>query len=369
MLTAYRKISPINKMVALILFLGIIFAYNITSTPANTLNSVVIAGALAIALHVLIQYPRFSKIAIVSIIQIVMITIASLLYGGYFGLLFGVNPDLAIMTASSALLALSFVIIYIVLDKAYGGILINLIIAFLLLDFSGLAIGLWLGLEYLLSIIISAVIAFTFVFVRCIDYSKKSKTIGDSASIREEVIPTNNKILEKIITENGWEYLQVPEHENYWVINTGKNILITTSISLKENVQKTKTGYLYKNIPLENIIAELAEEAGVLSQEYKIPRNKTHFAILDINNRINLPAKGYERFEITLKKDKTSVKTRMILAAKHGLALWVDRSSEEKISQAWDNFKNRVNNPKPKKVKKSLKKKEKNTEIIVNKTN
>lgn len=352
MFIKYRKLSTITKLTALLLILGIVSAYTIVSYPAQAVNSIVITAALFVSLHVLIQYPRLSKLAIASIIQVALIGFVSLMYGGYFGLLFGVNPDMAILTSSAALLSLSIAIIYVVLDKANGGILTNLIVAFLLLDFSGLFIGLLLGLEYLLSLIISAVIAFSFLILRSIDFSKNKPQSQEIINIREEIVDTNNKILKKIIQENNWESIQLSSHENYWLINTGKHFIITTGIKLQTKVDKTNTGYLYKNIPLENIIAELAEHASEISQEYKIPRNKIHFNIVDINNKINLPAKGYELFELVLRKDKTNVKTRMVLSSAYGLPLWVEKTPEENISQAWENFVNRVNNPTPKKQKK-----------------
>lgn len=368
MLIKYRKLSPITKLTALLLFLGIVFSYTIVSYPAQAFNSIIITGALLIAVHVLIQYPRLSKLAIISMVQVALIGFVSLLYGGYFGLLFGVNPDMAILTASAALVALSVTIIYLILDKTNGSLLFNLSVAFLILDFSGLAIGLFFGLEYLLSLLISAVLAFSFVYIRARDFNgRKNKSKPESLNVREEVSETKTKVIDKMIKENEWEVIQIPEHDNYWLINTGKQFVIATSLKLTEKVKITKTGYLYKNVPLENVIAELAEEASEISQAYKIPRNKIHFGIIDVNGKINLPARGYELFELVLKKDKTNVKTRMILSSVYGLPMWVEKTPEEKISQAWENFVNRVNSPTPKKQKKNRIVKKSKTTIEVTK--
>lgn len=367
MFKKYRELQNTTKLLGLVLILGIVLAFTVTNAPSLAITSVLVTAGILVSIHLMIQYPRFIKFSIIFIVQLMLVAYVSLLYGGFFGLQYGLYPDLAIITSAASLIALSLVIIYLALAKAKGRMVTNLIVGFFLLDFSGFILGSLFGLGYLPSLGISALLSLGFIVLRIIPFGMKNSHSIESEEVRKEVFKNSlvTSKIESIIRKNKWNFKTVPNYDNFWIVNTGKNIIVMSGIAFQENVKKTKTGYIYKGIPVENLIGDLAEIAANLSQEYKIPRNKIHFVIIDVNNRVGLPVKGYQRYELVLKHEKTNVKTRMVLASSYGISVWSERVSEDNISQPWDNFVNRLENPSTKKKKNKIDKKNIKPEIDI----
>lgn len=344
MLTKYRKATSLSKLITLVLLLGLVAAYNITTTPQLTLSSVLIAAGLFISLHLLIQYPRFIKISLIGVFQVGLLSIVSLTYSSVFsGSNLNVDGALALITSSAVLIAVSSVIAYLTMFRTKGSKAFTLAIAFGLLDVSGIVLGLLTNWSYIPLLIISTIISLGFVFYRSIDLKHRKALKGLGGEVRKEV--SNSYQIEakikNIINKHNWDAVKIPSVDNFWVINTGKNIVITTGILLETKIQKTKTGFTYNNIPLENIFADLADVASTISQEYKIPRNKTHFLIIDVKNNGLLPANGYQRYELAPRKEKTNIKTRMVFSNTHGTTTFMKDAKSEGIAQTWETFKAR----------------------------
>ena len=341
MFTKYRKAKLTSKLVALVLLLGLVAAYNITTTPQLTLSSVLIATGLFISLHILIQYPRFVKISLIGVLQIGLLSVVSLTYSSIFsGSIENLDGALALITSSATLLAVSAVIAYLTMTRTKGSKAFTLAAAFALLDITGILIGLLTNWSYIPLLILSTILALGFVFYRSLDLRHRKALKGLGGEVRKEVSNTyqiETKI-NSVLTKNKWDAVKVSEVENFWVINTGKNIIITTGLVLDSKVQKTKTGFAYNSIPLENVFADLSEQAATISQTYKLPRNKTHFAVIDVKNNGLLPVNGYQRYELAPRKEKTNIQTRLVFATSHGINMFVKDAKSEGISEVWANF-------------------------------
>lgn len=341
MFTKYRKAKLTSKLIALVLLLGLVAAYNITTTPQLTLSSVLISAGLLVSLHILIQYPRFVKISLIGVLQVGLLSVVSLTYSSVFsGSTLNIDGALALITSSAILISISAIIAYLTMYRTKGSKAFTLATSFALLDLTGIAIGLLTNWSYIPLLIISTIISLAFVFYRSIDLRHRKALKGLGGEVRKEVSNTyqiETKI-NSILSKNKWDAVKVSDLENFWVINTGKNIIITTGIVLDNKIQKTKTGFTYNGIPLENILADLTDEAASISQMYKLPRNKTHFAVIDIKNNALLPANGYQRYELAPRKEKTNVQTRLVFATAHGISMFIKDAKSEGISQVWENF-------------------------------
>ena len=341
MFTKYRKAKLTSKLIALVLLLGLVAAYNITTTPELTLSSVLIATGLFVSLHILIQYPRFVKISLIGVLQIGFLSVVSLTYSSIFsGSIENLDGALALITSSATLLTVSAIIAYLTMARTKGSKAFTLAVAFALLDLTGVAIGLITNWSYIPLLIVSSILSLGFVFYRSLDLRHRKALKGLGGEVRKEVsnaYQIETKI-NSILTKNNWDAVKVSEVENFWVINTGKNIIITTGLVLDSKIQKTKTGFAYNNVPLENIFADLSDQAASISQTYKLPRNKTHFAVIDVKNNGLLPVNGYQRYELAPRKEKTNVQTRLVFATSHGISMFVKDAKSEGITQVWENF-------------------------------
>lgn len=338
MFNRYRETAAATKLIILGIVSALVFAASWKTGGLTTafINTGVVAG-LMVALHSIISYPRFVKASLVSIAQLLILTTTATVYSYAYITEDPASASIIFLTIFSLLMLTSVIIVYIATQYGKGRLWLNLGAAFLITDFVGLLVGLTFNLPYLLAVVISVIAGLGFIAARSLFHRKPTV---DAKEIRNELYQTpaiTNKV-EKLIKKEGWEAVQPTDDVNFWIVNTGKQIFIITGVYFAETLTKTKTGLTYKNVPVENIFGELSETASVISKTVKLPRQKTHFVVVDVNNKFSLPSVGYQAFGVASNLEKHKIIARVLIANAFGVASYSKKTKKEDIKNVWNNL-------------------------------
>lgn len=335
MFTYYRNLSTKTKLITGVSLIALVLAYTLSFATESVIPAVTFTVIGLAVLHVLVSYPRFITTTLLLLGQAVTITYVAIVYAGTNTALFGTDLTLAVVTSTSILLVVSLVILYVAIYHARGNRSLNLLIAFALLDFAGLILGYLLGFNYLIALTFSAILGLGFIIVRCFQIFKTNSTGSEQIQAELTSEKNNNKIEKLLTAHNDWHGFRVPDNENYWVINTGKKILVVSTVEFKENLRKTKNGYMYKTVPVENLYFEILSTMSEISNEYKIPRNKTYPVIVTTNNKYPLPAVGYQQYEIKSVGNRAE-KNKFIVTTLQQLPTMVSKIKDTVSDKTWE---------------------------------
>jgi hypothetical protein len=323
MLKTYREISLTTKIVAFLLTVAVFFSIGFQIwQPMVALTVTAIIASIFITAHIIITYPRFTKTAIISVIQILALTFISSTYGVIYVTDEPISVSLTFLTAIVVLIVVSIINIYLNYNYGKGNKTLHILLSLTLLNMSGLVIAVLTPAPLLLTLFISSIIAILYTLWRSKLYSPKKEK-----QTRKELYVNNlETILIKIAAKYSLE-LTKTDNENFWVITEGNKKYLIAGLNLTENIIKTDKGQNYKNVPFENIIGELTETANIISHKHKLNKKTTQFIILDINNKYGLSQQGYAYFAVTSKNEKTNTIGRLMLANKFGLTSTLNQHS------------------------------------------
>ncbi len=341
MLKAYRRGKIRTKVIVFVLLLAMIAAYCVNFAQAALVPSFFGTALVALALHFMITFPRFFVIILASTIQIVFIGFSSLLYTAYGALAkqtgIGTDTALAIITSIIILALSTGIILFIATNYGRGRLIVTFIVSFIILDFSGLIFAFSLnGTPYILTLLAPAVLSIVFTILRSLRIFKR-KISEDSALVRKQIFSfRSDKKISKLVENNKWKAFKVEGKTSFWVINIKTKIFILAGIELQEKLRKSKNGYMYRTVPIENIFSEIIEEANKISFDYKIPKNKTHLVIFDTNANYPLPAKAYQEYELAPKFNKNNVKSKFIVASASGVREFSSKMNDVVSDNLWN---------------------------------
>lgn len=339
MFRKYRELALSTKLITFGFLTAIFFALQtkLTDLPTAGVNTAMFAGVL-IGFHAIATYPRFVKISLISLIQLAVLSFVSSAYSFFYITEDPASAATIFLSAFALLLTTSVIALYTTLVYSKGRITLTLIVSYLIINFFGLFLGLIINLPYISAVTISSFAGLLWVLIRSRKTSRKVSP--ELSEVRKEIYDTSiiTPKIEKILAKENWEALQPEGYENFWVVNTGKQIILLAGVYFKNNIDKTKSGLTYNQLPVENILGEISEVATVISKEYKLPRNKTHFAVIDVNNRLSLPAKGYETFGLSARTDKTHITARVLISNIYGISSYNNKAKDEQVSNVWENF-------------------------------
>jgi hypothetical protein len=319
MIKTYQSISLKTKLISFILLLGIIFSITLQTWNINTalITTTVFAGIFA-SLHIILTFPRFTKITIISVIQLLFTAFISSTYGIIYATSDPISVSLALLTSAAILTLASVLNIY--LNTAYGkgNKTLNLVVSLTILNLSGIVLAILTNIPLLLTLALTVILSTGYTILKS-SLLKTRKTVINP--VKQEIYNPEKLTTElSKITQKFGLTLTSTVKPNFWTTTINNKTYLITGMNLTDKLTITpKKQLLYKNLPYDNIIGELTTEALTLSHKMKLNKNTTQFIILDINNKTNLPETGQKMFNITTKTEKTNTLAQPIVSNRHGL--------------------------------------------------
>jgi len=336
MLKKYRESSIKAKLIVFISLVALTAAYTLSFNPEWFLIATGGATAALVAIHLLVSYPRFFRVSLILIFQIFAVIYVALIYAGVYGSVFGTDVVLAILSSSVILFVASLIVLYITVNFGRGRVGRNLILAYLLLDVSGLAIGVYVTPYYMVALLIASICGIGYALLRTIKIFGRKKS-EESLKTRDKMFSIKaDKKAKTLISKNSWSAFKTEQNKNFWVVNAKRHIFIVVAIELHENLRKSKNGYMYEDVPLENVFNEIIEDSNKVSNLYKIPKSKTTLVILDISNRYPVPAKGYQEYELAPRGDKGNIKSKFIVTNNYGFNMLPKKFNNSITEAIWN---------------------------------
>jgi hypothetical protein len=317
MLKTYRNIKITTKLIGLGLVLLITGALAIRMDYNVPIALSAVGGFLIIA-DVLINKPKTIISVIVAALQFFIVSYASYYFGAVYA---GLGADFVIYSLITlALLGTSTVVItWLALKYSKGRIWITLLFSYLVLDLSGFFIGGYAGLNFVFALIVSAILGVVAVGLRCIKIFNRKLNPTIAATRNRIRNPTAAKTAVEIFEKNGWEYNDIQQDNNSFVIETNKMTAIVFPIGFTGILKKDKKDIFYDGISLGNFFGDIVSEAKNISKKIKVSQKQTSIIVLDTTNKYPVSDAKYIVLDLQAKNDSLDIVNKVIISNNRGL--------------------------------------------------